>query len=104
MPLPPSTNARLMRNKRLAPASRSYLECISMELSLWGRRTGFKTIKTFKVVEVWFILPPNSDCHNYFKLLFDCWQRAGLTTNDRYLLPRVMGVYYAKETEVIVRI
>ncbi len=69
------------------------------------KREKFKPIETYAYVDLWFILPrTNCDAHNYGKILFDAMQLGGVVTNDKFILPRVMGVWHDTHSEVIAKI
>ncbi|MFH1723792.1 MAG: RusA family crossover junction endodeoxyribonuclease, partial [Elusimicrobiota bacterium] len=78
---------------------------VGMALRLWAKSVKLRPIDSYCGVDLWFILPrTNCDAHNYGKVLFDAMEAGGLVTNDKYILPRVMGVWHARESEVIVKI
>jgi len=105
LPLPPSTNKRLMPvaqgrylNMILTKEARGYLSCIGQELCILRKNKGLKPIDDYRVMDMWFVLPTqNCDCHNYFKILFDTMETGGILKNDRYVLPRVQGLWHSKE-------
>lgn len=113
LPLCPSTNAR-MRPVRmggvcrevLTREARQYISSVGMDLRLWARAEKFRPIDAYSFVDLWFILPrTNCDAHNYGKVLFDALQAGGVVTNDKYILPRVMGIWHdAKNPQVVVRL
>ena len=113
LPLCPSTNAR-MRPVRmggicrevLTKEARQYISSVGMDLRLWARAEKFRPIDAYAFVDLWFILPrTNCDAHNYGKVLFDALQAGGVVTNDKYILPRVMGIWHdAKNPMVIVKL
>ena len=112
LPLCPSTNAR-MRPVRmggvcrevLTKEARQYISSVGMDLRLWARAEKFRPIDAYAFVDLWFILPrTNCDAHNYGKVLFDAIEAGGIVTNDKFILPRVMGVYHDSNAEVIVKI
>ena len=113
LPLCPSTNAR-MRPVRmggqcrevLTREARQYISTVGMELRLWARAEKFRPIDAYSFVDLWFILPrTNCDAHNYGKVLFDALQAGGVVTNDKFILPRVMGIWHdAKNPQVVVRL
>lgn len=39
-----------------------------------------------------FLNRRNSDSHNFLKILFDGFEKAGLFTNDRYIMPRIQEI------------
>ncbi|QMV40237.1 RusA family crossover junction endodeoxyribonuclease [Cohnella cholangitidis] len=59
---------------------------------LWRNKSGWQTAKGKVVVNLWYYFPDNRirDTHNGQKLLLDCLEDAGIYTNDRYALPRVI--------------
>lgn len=113
LPLCPSTNARMrpvrmgsLCREVLTKEARQYISSVGMELRLWARAEKFQPINGYSFVDLWFILPrTNCDAHNYGKVLFDALQAGGVVTNDKYILPRVMGIWHdAKNPQVVVRL
>lgn len=113
VPLGPSTNARMMPVRMgghcqniLTKVARDYIENVGAQLAAWRVNMGFKPREGYFYFDYWIILPrTNADPSNYDKVLLDTFQRGGIITNDRYALPRVMGVgYNSKRPEVTVRI
>lgn len=113
LPLCPSTNAR-MRPVRmggvcreiLTKEARQYISSVGMDLRMWARAEKFRPIDAYSFVDLWFILPrTNCDAHNYGKVLFDALQASGIVTNDKFILPRVMGIWHdAKDPQVVVKL
>lgn len=113
LPLPPSTNARMgvvrvggFCKSILTKEARQYIENIGTQLKILVKINKFQAIDEYRFLDLWFILPrSNCDSHNYQKVLFDTLEAGGVVTDDRYLLPRIMGVYWdAKRPEAIVKI
>ena len=113
LPLCPSTNARMrpvrmggMCREILTPEARNYIQSVGLALKLWARAEKFQPIDTYSWVDLWFILPrTNCDAHNYGKVLFDALEAGGIVTNDKFILPRVMGIWHdAKNPLVVVRL
>lgn len=112
MPLCPSTNAR-MRPVRMGQScrdiltaeARNYIARISIQLKAIMKVKRIKPIETFTYLDLWFILPrTNCDAHNYGKVLFDAMEEGGFVTNDKFLLPRIMGVHFDSNSEVVAKI
>lgn len=112
LPLCPSTNAR-MRPVRmgsrcrdiLTAEARTYIRNVGFVLRLWARSHGFQPISYYTWIDLWFILPRrNCDAHNYGKVLFDALEAGGMVVNDKFILPRVMGVWHDAKAEVVVKI
>lgn len=112
LPLCPSTNAR-MRPVRmgsrcrdiLTAEARDYIRSVGFALRLWARAEKFRAIASYAWLDLWFILPRrNCDAHNYGKVLFDALQAGGLVTDDKYILPRVMGIWHDAKAEVAVKL
>lgn len=112
MPLCPSTNAR-MRPVRmgslcrdiLTAEARDYIHSVGFALKLWARAEKFRPIDSYAWLDLWFILPRlNCDAHNYGKVLFDALEEGGIVTNDKYILPRVMGIWHDAKAEVAVKL
>ncbi len=112
LPLCPSTNARMHpvrmgRNCRdiLTQEARAYISAVGFELRMLMRREKLKPIDGYSYIDLWFILPrTNCDAHNYGKVLFDALEEGCVVTNDKYILPRVMGVWHDAKSEVIAKI
>lgn len=112
LPLCPSTNARMHpvrmgRNCRdiLTQEAREYIRSTGFELRMMMRREKLRPIDSYSYIDLWFILPrTNCDAHNYGKILFDAMEEGCVVTNDKYILPRIMGVGYGNPTEAIVKI
>lgn len=112
LPLCPSTNARmrpvLMGHRCrdiLSQEARRYISSVGTMLRLWAKSVKLKPIDTYTWVDLWFILPrTNCDAHNYGKVLFDAMEAGGLVTNDKYILPRIMGVWHGGKGEAIIKI
>ncbi len=112
IPLCPSTNARMrpVRMGRqcreiLTNEARAYIGGTAIQLKALMRLKKIKAIDTFSYVDLWFILPrTNCDAHNYGKVLFDAMEQGGMVTNDKYILPRIMGVSFGSPSEVVVKI
>ena len=113
LPLCPSTNARMrpvrmgsLCREVLTKEARQYIATVGMGLRLWARAEKFRPIDGYSFVDLWFILPrTNCDAHNYGKVLFDALQAGGIVTNDKFILPRVMGVWHdAGNPQVVVRL
>ena len=109
LPLCPSTNARMIPIRMgyqcreiLTSDARNYIHSIGTELKIMMRQQKISAIDRFAYVDLWFILPrTNCDAHNYGKVLFDAMQTGGLFTNDKFILPRIMGVGYKSPGEII---
>ena len=112
LPLCPSTNAR-MRPVRmggvcrdvLTKEARQYISSVGMDLRLWALAEKFRPIDAYTLLDLWFILPrTNCDVHNYGKVLFDALETGGIVTNDKFILPRVMGIWHDSKSEVAVKL
>jgi len=112
LPLCPSTNARMqpVRFGRrcqdiLTKEARTYIQAMSMALKLWARKVSFEPINDYVWIDLWFILPrTNCDAHNYGKVLFDALEDGGIVTNDKFILPRVMGIWHDNAAEVVIKL
>ena len=112
LPLCPSTNARMKPVKFgwtcrdiLTKEARNYISTMGQALRNWARLEKFEPIKTFSYFDLWFSLPrTNCDAHNYGKVLFDALEEGGIVANDKFILPRVMGVWHDTHAEVVVKI
>ncbi len=112
-PMCPSTNDRMMPVRMgrhlsmiLTKDAREYIEDISIELRLLKDFHGIKTINRFAYFDMWYILSrTNQDSHNYNKILFDAIEQGGIVENDKFIMPRTMGISYnSKEPEIIILI
>lgn len=111
-PLCPSTNARMQPVRMgaqcraiLTAEARLYITTVGCRLQGLMSREKFVPISNYAYVDLWFILPrTNCDAHNYGKILFDAMQYGGLFTNDKFILPRIMGVWHDPKPEVIAKI
>ena len=89
----------------LTKEARTYIQAIGMTLKLWARKVNFKPIDNYAWVDLWFILPrTNCDAHNYGKVLFDAMETGGIVTNDKFILPRLMGVWHEPPGEVVIKL
>ena len=113
LPLCPSTNARMrpVRMGRLCrdiltSEARDYIQSVGLALKLWARAEKFRAIDAYAWVDLWFILPRRDcDVHNYGKVLVDALETGGIVTNDKYIRPRVMGIWHdVKNPQVVVKL
>lgn len=112
LPLCPSTNARMQPVRFghrcqdiLTNEARAYIRIVGNMLKLWVHQVKFVPIDAFAWIDLWFVLPrTNCDAHNYGKVLFDAMQTGGIVTNDKYILPRVMGVWHQSPGEVVIKL
>jgi len=89
----------------LTKEARLYISDMGMALKAWMRAEKIKPIASYTYVDLWFILPrTNCDAHNYGKVLFDALEVGGIVTNDKFIMPRVMGVWHDSKPMVIVKI
>jgi Holliday junction resolvase RusA-like endonuclease len=89
----------------LTKEARAYIREIGWEIRTLMRKEQIKPVSDYCGIDLWFILPrTNCDAHNYGKVLFDAMEAGGLVTNDKYILPRVMGVWHDSKSEVIAKI
>ncbi len=111
-PLCPSTNARMQpvrmgKNCRaiLTTEAREYIRTVGDDVRDLMLREKLQPVDRYSYVDLWFVLPrTNCDAHNYGKILFDAMQYGGLFTNDKFILPRIMGVWHDSKSEVIAKI
>lgn len=112
LPLCPSTNSRMqpvLMGRRcrdiLTSEARTYIAGIGIALKAWARKERIAPIRTYTYLDLWFILPrTNCDAHNYGKVLFDALETGGIVANDKFILPRVMGIWHDAKAEVIVKV
>lgn len=112
LPLCPSTNARMQPVRMgvncraiLTTEAREYIRTVGYELKAMMRKERFQPIEAYAYADLWFILPrTNCDAHNYGKILFDAMQYGGVVTNDKFILPRIMGVWHGGVGEAIMKL
>ena len=112
LPLCPSTNARMQPvrfghrcQNILTKEARDYIRAMGMALKLWAIKTKFAPIADYAWVDFWFVLPRTTcDAHNYGKVLFDALETGGIVTNDKFILPRVMGVWHQAPGEIVIKL
>ena len=97
LPLPPSTNTRLIKAKGgffiLSAEARSWLTGSALVVRAYCSRKKLKPIaKYFHIDLNVYLSRSNSDSHNYLKLLCDALEQGGLTTNDKFIMPRIQRV------------
>ena len=89
----------------LSKEARQYISSVGMTLRLWAKSVKLRPLDFYCWVDLWFILPrTNCDAHNYGKILFDAMEVGGIVTNDKYILPRVMGIWHDARTQIVVKI
>lgn len=89
----------------LTKEARLYISTMGMALKSWAGEKRIQPISAYTYVDLWFILPrTNCDAHNYGKVLFDALEVGGIVTNDKFIMPRVMGVWHDSDTQAIVKI
>lgn len=113
MPLCPSTNDRMrpVRMGRfvreiLTAEARGYIQNIGTALRWWAKANKWVAKNDYSYVDLWFILPrTNCDASNYGKVLYDTLQVGGIVENDKYILPRIQGIWWdTKNTSAIVHV
>lgn len=113
LPLCPSTNRRMQPVRMgnicreiLTKEAREYIATQSWVVKSWCSHNRFKRIESYTPVWVWFILKTTvSDSHNFLKILADTLEEGGVTTNDKYLLFRIGGVFHDfKNPEIIIKL
>jgi Holliday junction resolvase RusA-like endonuclease len=104
LPVPPSNNKRQNANRSLTVAAREYLDSVPWIVFLSMKALKADTATSFRYLDVWMILPPRYDCHNGLKVLCDALQRGRFVKDDRLLLPRIQGVAYAEDQEVVIKV
>lgn len=97
--IPPSVN-HMYRNARvkgrtirvLSPAAKAWYEETMWVAKQWRNKNKWQTADGKTIVRLWFYFPDKRkrDTHNGLKLLLDALEDAGIYTNDRYALPRIM--------------
>ena len=113
LPLPPSTNQRqtpvFMKGHMamlLTSQARNYIKNVGMILKLWSHSVKLAPIDRYRFIDLWWILATTAqDNHNYFKVLFDAMEEGGIVVNDKYLMPRTMGIFHdTKEPGVWIKL
>lgn len=102
LPLGPSTNRRTrpvrmggFAREILTAEARDYLLTVGTQLQWIVRSLKIRPVDRFAYFDLWFILPRRTcDAHNYGKVLFDALEQGGLVADDRFILPRVRGVFH----------
>lgn len=103
VPLPPSVNKIYVYNKYnhqkvYKKETKDYLEQVSWDLKSWKNRVNARQITDFKHIDYYFHLGNKlSDAHNFFKILADVFEWAGIVSNDKFLMTRIQSVDYDKE-------
>src|SRR5258708_17055306 len=89
----------------LTKEARSYIRIMATALKLWARQVRFEPICDYLGIDLWFVLPRTTcDAHNYGKVLFDALETGGIVTNDKFILPRVMGIWHQPPGEVVIKL
>lgn len=88
----------------LTKEARQYLESVGELLKIIVHSRGIHAVHQYSRIGFWFILPrTNSDNHNHLKLLLDVLEKAGVVSNDKFILPNVGGVWHdSKDPRAIV--
>jgi len=106
IPLCPSTNARMgvFRGRALlSKSARLYFAQIVPALVYIKKALGLTPVDEYTINEIWIVMGrSNADCHNYFKIAYDCLESAGIVTDDKYLIPRVQGIGHDGKNPTIV--
>jgi len=85
------------------PWPRSPLEVGPPALVYIKKALGLTPVDEYTINEIWIVMGrSNADCHNYFKIAYDCLESAGIVTDDKYLIPRVQGIGHDGKNPTIV--
>lgn len=108
--LPPSVNALHINSKGsyrriLTQEGRWYIYTYAMKVKADLKKAGHTPIDEYFHLDLdWFLPRRNCDSHNYVKGLMDMLEKAGLMTNDRYVMPRTQSVQLdTKNPRVIIQ-
>jgi len=112
LPLCPSTNARMgvvrmggFCRQILTKEARDYISSVGTPLAWWKKASRFPTLDNYFALDLWYVLPRiNCDASNYGKVLFDALEEGGIVSNDKYILPRVRGIWHDKQTVAVVKL
>lgn len=111
LPLPPSVN-HMYANAYIKGRS---IKVYTKEANAWREHALYilkphikRTHDEKVIIELYYYFPDarRRDTHNTLKILCDVLEEAGLVTDDRYLLPRVMNYEIDRQNpriEIIVR-
>jgi len=89
----------------LTKEARDYIESVGYAIHLIARANSIRPVNEYRFFDIWLILPRrNCDCHNYGKVIFDSLESGKVVTNDKFVLPRYMGVYHDKKTQAVVKV
>ena len=98
--LPPSVNALHINRKGsykriLTEEGRYYIYQYSNELRAILKKHKHVPIDELFHLDIEWVLPNrNCDSHNFGKALYDMLEKAGLCTNDKYIMPRTQSVNF----------
>jgi crossover junction endodeoxyribonuclease RusA len=111
LPLPPSIN-HMYANAYIKGRS---IKVYTQQANAWRQQALYlikphikRTIDEKIIIELYYYFPDarRRDTHNTLKILCDVLEEAGLVTDDRYLLPRVMDYEIDRQNpriEIIVK-
>jgi len=111
LPLPPSIN-HMYANAYIKGRS---IKVYTQQANAWRQQALYilrprikRTIDEKVIIELYYYFPDarRRDTHNTLKILCDVLEEAGLVTDDRYLLPRVMNYEIDRQNpriEIIVK-
>jgi hypothetical protein len=91
----------------LTREARDYISTAAAWLMAWRRsEPRFRPISEQSYLDYWVLTPrSNADPHNYDKVFFDALERGGIVTDDKYLLPRLLGSYaHSPEPTMILKL
>ncbi len=100
--LPPSVNA-LHINRRgsykriLSDEGRDYIYIYSIYVKKTLQDMGHKTFDDYVHIDIdWYLPNRKLDSHNLKKAMFDCLEKAGFVTNDKYIMDRTQSIQIDK--------
>lgn len=80
------------RMRVLTPEANSWATAAKMHVAIWIAKTKWETRNRKTIVNLWYYWPDarRRDTHNTLKLLLDTLEAAGIYTDDKLALPRIM--------------
>lgn len=79
-------------SRALTDEAKVWMTDIIIQTIAWKNKTKWKTAEGKVFIRLWYYFPDHRkrDTHNTLKLLLDCFEDAGIYSNDRYALPQIM--------------
>ena len=108
IPLPPSVNVmyqynRYSHQKIYKQEVRDYYEYNTLILQNWVKLHHVKPVEEMTHFDMEFFLSSkNADATNYLKISMDLLEKAGIVSNDKFVMARIQKVDYDKENPRII--